>query len=195
MAPSGQAEFTQVVPMGKLKDILTDEEAERAGDVFSTHQRFIESVAAQHAAPDQVPDIVQDVAVRVCRGLNGFRSESEITTWLYRVTVNRARSHYQRERRQHLAVEAITTNPVPEPTFHPDDHVAEGERLAALSAAVERLRPQDRAIICDEVQDVGVLLHDRRARHRARQRLKQLLVDDPRLEPYGTPGSSDDTQD
>lgn len=167
--------------MGKLRDILTDEEAERAGEVFTQYQRFIERVASQHApGPDHVPDIVQAVGMKVCRGLNGFRSESEIGTWLFRLTVNTARDYYQAERRHSLVVEAVQAQPFEDPGVDPDEQAILGERMEALHEAVDRMRPRDRAIMCDEIGGRAVQ-HDRRARHRARTRLKRLLSDDPRL--------------
>src|SRR5215211_1267131 len=35
-------------------------------------------------------DVTQDVLLQVVRKLGGFRGESELTTWLHRVTVNAA---------------------------------------------------------------------------------------------------------
>lgn len=73
---------------------LTPADQDRVAEVFQTHRRFLENVARQHApSPDHVPDIVQAVGMKMCQSLNGFRGESELQTWLYRVTVNTARDH------------------------------------------------------------------------------------------------------
>ena len=65
------------------RDVLNEAERDRVADVFQAHRGFVESVAAQHVPhPQDIPDVVQAVAVQVCRGLNGFRDESQLTTWL-----------------------------------------------------------------------------------------------------------------
>jgi RNA polymerase sigma-70 factor, ECF subfamily len=42
---------------------------------------------------DFVDDIAQEVFITVYRNLNNFRYESQFTTWLYRITVNKCRDH------------------------------------------------------------------------------------------------------
>lgn len=166
------------------REVLSEAEAERAADVFTTHQRFVENVARRYApGPDHVPDIVQQVGLQVCKGLNGYRGDAEVKTWLYRVTVNVARDHYQAERRHLLRPrEAVMAEPVPEPVIDPDEQAQIGERLQALHDAVERLKPLHRQLMREEISGSGVLSIRKTTRQRARQQLRKLLSDDPRLD-------------
>lgn len=166
-------------------------------EVFETHRRFVENVARQHApTPDDVPDIVQAVGMQVCRGLNGFRGDSEIATWLFRVTVNTARDYFHRENRHMRAVagalQDIDRYLGPERIEDPDETAIQGERLAALRDAVSKLRPMHRQAIADRVRNqIGrpaVENEDdtpegtRKSRlFRARKRLKSILENDPRF--------------
>jgi RNA polymerase sigma-70 factor (ECF subfamily) len=175
--------------MGKPRATLDRDERQRVADVFTTHRDFIEAVAARHApAQDLVPDIVQTVGMQVCTGLNGFRSRSEITTWLYRVTVNTARKIWRMERRHIVNRDDLDVPAVERPAHrpsqpeHPDDALIRQQRFDALHEAVTRLRNRDRLVICDDLSDAGVQSSSRQARYRARQRLKELLDDDPRLD-------------
>ncbi len=170
--------------MHPRRDTLSEADRARAADVLATHQQFMENVARRHApSPDHVPDIVQAACIQVCRGLNGFRDESAVTTWLYRVTVNTARDYYKAERRHQRAVEAATATPEPERFIHPDDHVEATERMAALADALDRMKPSPRQLIRDELTGSAVLSNRKHARYRARRQLRQLLADDPRLDP------------
>lgn len=177
------------------RTVLTEADAARVADVFQTHQRFIENVVRQHApTPDAVPDIVQTVGVRVCQGLNGFRGDSELRTWLYRVSVNAARDYYRQELNQLNAIDAATLNDraMPDHRVHPDDRVAGGERLTALLDAVQRLRPLYKAAIQGAVRNATGLQMvqseedssnaTRKRLFRARRQLRSILDDDPRFE-------------
>ncbi|MDP2303512.1 MAG: sigma-70 family RNA polymerase sigma factor [Ignavibacteria bacterium] len=45
---------------------------------------------------DSIDDISQEVFISVYRKLNSFRFESQFTTWLYRITVNKCRDHLRK---------------------------------------------------------------------------------------------------
>lgn len=166
------------------RERLTEAEAERVADVFTAHQSFVAKVAQLHApGPDHVPDIVQAVGIKLCQSLNGFRGDAELKTWLYRVTVNTARDHYQRERRQARAVEAITAYPEPDQVIDPDEMLEGRERVDALHAAVEQLKPLYQDVIRNDLRGSAVLRNRKTSRHRARTQLRQLLAEDPRLDP------------
>jgi RNA polymerase sigma-70 factor (ECF subfamily) len=168
---------------------LTEAEAARVADVFQEHEPFIRSVARRHAVtPDAVPDIVQSVGLKVCLGLGGFRGESQLKTWLFRVTVNEARSHYADEHKASRVQDALATTPEPDRVLDPDDRVMVGQRLEALARAVDRLRPIYREAV---LQDIGnkngqpTIQTDqsvkesslRTRRHRAQQQLRRIMDD------------------
>lgn len=87
------------------RDDLALDEAERAevADVFERHSRFIETIALQQVGGDytEAAEVVQDVALRLCRKLGTFRHSAALRTWLYRVTVNAARDRRSAQRRHH----------------------------------------------------------------------------------------------
>lgn len=173
--------------MHPRRDSLTEADQARVADVFTTHQRFLENVARAHApSPDHVPDIVQAVGVQICRGLNGFRGDAELRTWLYRVTVNTARTYSAGELRHRRRVEAVQATPEPEPYIDPDDQVQEVERREALHEAIDRLKPFHQDLMKNDLRnDLGgsiVQIGNKTSRHRARRQLRQLLDGDPRLD-------------
>lgn len=47
---------------------------------------------------DAVDDITQDVFITVYKNLNNFRYESQFTTWLYRITVNKCKDHLRKKK-------------------------------------------------------------------------------------------------
>jgi len=45
---------------------------------------------------DGVDDIAQEVFINVYRNLRNFRFESQFTTWLYRITINKCKDHLRK---------------------------------------------------------------------------------------------------
>lgn len=189
---------------------LTDAEATQVGEVFDAHARFIEAVARRHSrAPQDVPDIVQSVGVQMCRKLRGFRGDAGITTWLYRVTVNTAIDNWRLERRQlekvrealaatrpgeirrssldrceqepRLAALAPHDGPAAPPTQV--EQLLRDERADGLHQAIGRLRPFHAALMREELSRSSVLPSSKQwsSKHRARQRLREVLRADPRF--------------
>lgn len=46
--------------------------------------------------PDCIDDIAQDVFVKVYKNLHHFRFESQFSTWIYRITINKCRDHLRK---------------------------------------------------------------------------------------------------
>jgi len=71
----------------------------RSGEVYRAHvQQVTRWVARLHGPGADVEELVQEVFLRVHKLLPGFRGESQLTTWLYAITQNVARSRRRRER-------------------------------------------------------------------------------------------------
>ena len=132
---------------------LTEAQAARAEAVFVEHRRYIESVAKRYAArADDVPDITQSVGMRICRKLDGFRGESHLRTWLFRVTVNVCNDHYRSQRRYDRGVEALTVAVDVEPTIDPDEHVHYNHALERVRSAVSEMDAPYRNALRDLVR-------------------------------------------
>lgn len=162
---------------------LTDDDRQLVEAVFTEHRKLIENVARLHApSPQDVPDIVQMVGIRICRGLRNFRGESTITTWLHRVTINAARDYYQESvRRSERVREALETTPIPDQIIDPDAVLAESERRAVLYDGLDQLTADERDLVSDHLRPWGVLSHRKGQRFKARRRLRDLLANDPRM--------------
>lgn len=97
------------------KDKLQYPQILKLDDDFSLIQRFIEgdefcfsTLVQRHkekvrniiyitlSNTDSVDDIVQEVFITVYKSLKHFRFESQFTTWLYRITVNKCKDHLRK---------------------------------------------------------------------------------------------------
>lgn len=164
------------------RTVLTEAEQQQAEQVFLEHRPFVESVARKHSPhPQDVPDIVQTVGVKVCQSLNGFQGRAKVQSWLFRVTVNAARDHHRRASRQVRVVDrSEMLDPKTEAVIMLDPAI-NGERLAAVHEAIARLRPKYRKVILAELADKTNPVAKRKMRSEAMQQLKQILEQDPRV--------------
>ena len=69
---------------------------------------------------DLVDDIGQEVFLTIYKNLNNFRFESQFTTWLYRITVNKCKDHLRKMKIRNIfspikeSEEELGYNPTPE---------------------------------------------------------------------------------
>ena len=120
-----------------------DPAAQRA--LFDLHKdRLAAQVQRMTGNPAAVDDLVQEVFIAAFRNLDGFRGESSLATWLYRIALNQSRkwwdSDRRRRRREQRAAERASVDV--EITPHEDLEQREHhERLyAALGSLPVKLR-------------------------------------------------------
>lgn len=101
----------------KKKDNLQNPQILSLDDDFSLIKRFIEGdettfrlLVQRHkdkvrnityltlGSTDAVDDIAQDVFLTVYKNLKRFRFESQFSTWLFRITVNKCKDHLRKKR-------------------------------------------------------------------------------------------------
>jgi RNA polymerase sigma-70 factor (ECF subfamily) len=88
---------------------------------------------------DDVPDVLQEVYLSAYRALPGYRGDSRLATWLYRITYNACLAHQTRR------PEVAETRPEAG-TTHPDHAGAVAQRLD-LAAALAELPMGQRALV------------------------------------------------
>ena len=87
-------------------------------------------------------DLCQETYLRVYRGLTRFRNESEFTTWLYRISVNVANSHFRKEKLRKIFISDS------EVELHPAGEEPEDVWThAGLWPAIEKLPKKQRTVI------------------------------------------------
>ncbi|HEX3763668.1 MAG TPA: sigma-70 family RNA polymerase sigma factor [Kofleriaceae bacterium] len=97
-------------------------------DVATRLRPFI----ARRVAPVEVDDVLQDVFVRVQRGLPGLRDEERFTSWLFQIARSSVAEHQRTGARHRVATDGDAELPA-EPG-DPGDHDREASR--ALSGCV-----------------------------------------------------------
>jgi RNA polymerase sigma-70 factor (ECF subfamily) len=141
-------------------DLRSDDElvaGSRAGDerafaqLIRRYQARVERIVVRMLGPgDDAEDVAQETFIRLHRGLDGFRGESAIGTYVSRIAINLSLNALRRRRwqlrrfiRRDVEPEARRDEPMVEVT----DTVVAEERSAALAAALDRLGDRHRAVV------------------------------------------------
>lgn len=103
---------------------------------------FIRRMVTDH---DEAQDVLQNTFIKAWKGLERFREEAQLYSWLYRIAHNECLSHLRRERRHlfvsdPLAIVRLTT------TLDSSEHFSGDAIQRRLQAAVVRLPDKQRAV-------------------------------------------------
>ena len=164
--------------------------------VFREYAPRIYHIARRMLGNDaDAEDVTQDVLVQVIRKLDTFRGDSQITTWLHRVTVNAALAYRQkranRQKRETHDTDTdtleVSDGPVSRWNVGPDEPVLAAEQTAVIEDAIGHLPPpfRDVYVLADveglpnqEIADMlGLSVPAVKSRlHRARLRMRDALA-------------------
>ena len=102
-------------------------------DLVAEHQRMVVQLAVNLLGDrDEALDLSQEVFLRVFRTIHGFRGQSSLRTWIYRIAVNQARNRHRFWNRRHRADQVSL-----------DEHVAaHGEFLSGGEATPDQVLAQ-----------------------------------------------------
>lgn len=94
---------------------------------------------------EDASDLAQDVFVRAFKGLQRFKGDASLTTWLYRIAVNVCLNRVAQKRpaSSDLDAAAEVDARIPDPLHE----LLRGERAIALQAAIEQLPPKQKATV------------------------------------------------
>lgn len=90
---------------------------------------------------DEVDDLFQEVLLNLWRGIEHFKGESKLATWIYRISLNTCIST-DRKKKKH-ATETLSQ----QADIYAATDEAETRQIQMLHKRVHRLRPFDRAIV------------------------------------------------
>jgi RNA polymerase sigma-70 factor (ECF subfamily) len=113
--------------------------------------------------PDDAPDIVQEVFLKIFRNIGAFRGNSSLKTWIYRIAVNEAYNHrrwFCRHQRQEVALVSdegtVTAGGMTDPGRSPYQQAADHETRALVEQALEKLNPKFRAaVVLRDIEDLN----------------------------------------
>lgn len=115
--------------------------------------RYARRMLTDHGATEEV---VQDAFVAAWKGMEAYRGESTLRTWLFSLTAHKAIDHHRKARAQPIDDQLLLALPADD-RADPEHRLAEGELLAALEAALLELPYRQRA--CWILREIEGLTH------------------------------------
>ncbi len=103
---------------------------------------FIRRMVTDH---DETKDVLQNVFIKAWNGLDTFRGDSQLFSWLYRIAHNESLSHIKRMRRGLFTSDAAVTERL-FTTLDNSEHFSGDQILKQLQRAVMRLPAKQRAV-------------------------------------------------
>jgi RNA polymerase sigma-70 factor (ECF subfamily) len=89
-------------------------------------------------------DVLQQVFIGLHRALPRFRGESQISTFLYRITVNVAYDHLRRRARRSVVHDDAALDALIDDAPTPEDRVRRQDELRQIFALLEQIKPKKR---------------------------------------------------
>jgi RNA polymerase sigma-70 factor (ECF subfamily) len=109
--------------------------------LVAEHQQMVfRTLARLTGRNDRLDDLAQDVFLRLFRALPGFRGDSSVSTYLYRITVNVAQNEWKRRQREDRTHTSISDGEEPLETrlAHPGPGALEQMEQSEFAALVDR---------------------------------------------------------
>lgn len=161
-------------------------------DIYSLLYRLTDS-------PEEAGDLVQETFLSAFRGIEKFRGESGLKTWLYRIAVNHSRNRYRwwkrRKREKTISLDEKPSDEahslhetIPGNATDPEQELLSAERESRLHAALSELPVNYREVIVmrdieglkyeDVAAALGINLGTVKSRiARGREELRKKLTD------------------
>ena len=126
---------------------------------------------------EEVDDLFQEALIKLWQGLSSFKGDSDLKTWIYKVTLNSCISIDRKKKSR-------KTQPLMEGIDLFDKNDADNKQTDMLHARIQRLQPFDRAIVLlwlenmsyqEIAQIVGIDVKNVSVRlYRIKEQLKQM---------------------
>jgi RNA polymerase sigma-70 factor (ECF subfamily) len=106
---------------------------------------------------DDADDVSQEVFIEVFNSIDHFRADSKISTWLYRIAVNKSLNHIRANKRKRLFQSlGFSNSPDVADTSIPIDAIENQQRKKIMDAAIDSLPENQRtAFVLHKIDDLS----------------------------------------
>jgi RNA polymerase sigma factor (sigma-70 family) len=144
-----------LTPPGNYSDDLKLSEALRKGDpdafrflVEKFQEKIIRTSKGFVHSHHEAEDIAQEVFIEIYRSVDRFRGDSGLSTWIYRITINKSLNYLRSSTRREIISffelsgsdgQTYRIDPAANPESYPDADINISEQQQALYSAIDNL--------------------------------------------------------
>ncbi len=113
-------------------------------ETLNNHRALIYKVCNLYCSDkEDRKDLFQEIVLQIWKSFKSFRHESSITTWMYRIALNTAITHFKMERKRPDHSLSLYGIEIPDI----NDYDEKEELLKQLSVAIEQLDKIEKSIV------------------------------------------------
>lgn len=113
-------------------------------DILNNHRGLIYKVCNLYCRDkDDREDLFQEIVLQIWKSFKGFRGESSISTWMYRIALNTAITHLRKEKRS--VNDSVSLQGIEIPDMNDSDE--KEEQFTQLFAAIEKLDKIEKSVV------------------------------------------------
>jgi RNA polymerase sigma-70 factor (ECF subfamily) len=105
--------------------------------VFNTIYRYAGS-------RDDVPDLAQEIFIKVWRNASKFKGKSRFSTWLYRIVANHCINYRRRRRKDHISLDELTEKGITPESLKVEPDWETRSKVEKVRKAVDELPDRQR---------------------------------------------------
>ncbi len=161
--------------------------------LYNVYAPKIGSIAKAYLGHDDVDDVVQEVMMRIYKGIRKFRGDSKLSTWIHRIAINVCKDILAKRKRKKEVLTSFPENDeegdyYAQPSSNVDvlEEVLKDLDYKSIVRAIDNLPEEDRLLI--KLRDVDNLSYEEISKimgkpvgtvksrlHYARKKLRRIL--------------------
>ena len=113
-------------------------------EILNNHRALIYKVCNLYCSDkEDRKDLFQEIVLQIWKSFKSFRHESSLSTWMYRIALNTAITHFKKEKR--MPNYPLSLDGIEIPDIRDQDE--KEEQLQQLSLAIEQLDKIEKSIV------------------------------------------------
>ena len=122
-------------------------------EILKDHERILFKVSNAYCGdPEDRKDIIQEIIIQLWKSRNNYNPEYKLSTWIYRIALNVAISHYRKAHKRKETAVSINENII---NISEDkaDHMSDEANLKLLQKFIDELDKLNKALILLYLED------------------------------------------
>jgi RNA polymerase sigma-70 factor (ECF subfamily) len=161
----GQSQILSAERERQLMELIRRGDRGALGELLLAYHRRLHHLCMRMVGRgEEAADLTQDVLLRAVQHIDEFKSESRVSTWLFRIAMNLAISHLRKLKLRRTASidaegpEGARMEPVAHRELSPHQSVELKEQTLRLDRAIEGLEPDLKSVLLlRDIQDMEYL--------------------------------------